>query len=396
VYAAIAEDDCSLSQVDFDAYLAESRTLALDEIRRFVRDDSPFGEVLYDLVMDYPLRPAKGLRPALCLATCRALGGSLSAALPSAAVLELYHNAFLIHDDVEDGSESRRGGRTLHAVHGASVAVNVGDAMLALAMEPLLDNVRLVGLGKALRVLQAVAQMARGTAEGQALELMWAREGASSLEDEEYVRLAESKTALYSFVTPITVGAILGGATPAQIEGLGEVGRRLGVAFQIQDDLLNLTGDEGAYGKERYGDLWEGKHTLALAHMLRHAPLDRRAQAESILRKRRALPRSAALGTVRALVERLAAEGEMSARARRELAEGLENVEPCDAKTLGDVEFLFEQMVAQGSIEHARRVSADYAREAAASFRCLSAELPASVHRQFLWSLIDFAVHRDW
>ena len=90
--------------------------------------------------MEYPLREAKGLRPALCIATCRALGGSLEAVLPSAAVLELYHNAFLIHDDVEDGSERRRGMPTLHRDHGAPIAINVGDAMLGLALSPLLDN----------------------------------------------------------------------------------------------------------------------------------------------------------------------------------------------------------------------------------------------------------------
>lgn len=308
--AALSETGPSLSQADFDGYLAESRSLVLDEVRRFVRD-SPFHDVLYDLVMDYPLRPAKGLRPALCLATCRALGGALSAALPSAAVLELYHNAFLIHDDVEDGSERRRGGPTLHSTHGAAIAINVGDAMLALAMGPLLENVRVVGLGRALRVLEAVTHMARRTAEGQALELIWAREGARSLDDAAYIGLAEHKTAVYSFVTPIKVGAILGGARATMIESLVEVGRLLGIAFQIQDDVLNLVADEGPYGKERYGNLWEGKHTLAVAHMLRTAPADRRARAETILRKTRPPLGSPPLNAVMELVEKLAGTGEI-------------------------------------------------------------------------------------
>ena len=86
--------------------------------------------MLFNLMLDYPLRDAKALRPALCIATCRALGGQLEEVLPSAAVLEFFHNAFLIHDDIEDQSELRRGAPTLHYAHGVPIAVNVGDAML--------------------------------------------------------------------------------------------------------------------------------------------------------------------------------------------------------------------------------------------------------------------------
>ena len=89
---------------------------------------------MYELVPTYPSRPGKGLRAALCLATCGALGGRLERALNSAVAVELFHNAFLIHDDVQDESESRRGGPTLHAEHGVGIAVNVGNAMNLLAL----------------------------------------------------------------------------------------------------------------------------------------------------------------------------------------------------------------------------------------------------------------------
>ena len=107
---------------DLTAYLDEARALVIDEIRRWIPEDDRFRDVLYAPLLDYPLRPAKALRPALCIATCRALGGSLEAVLPTAAVLELYHNAFLIHDDVEDGSEKRRDADTLHRAHGVPIA----------------------------------------------------------------------------------------------------------------------------------------------------------------------------------------------------------------------------------------------------------------------------------
>src|SRR5579862_5955466 len=97
----------SLTAEEINAYLTDCRELTLAEIRALLPRGTSCKSPLYDLVLDYPLRDAKALRPALCIAVCRCLGGNLDAVLRSAAVLELYHNAFLIHDDVEDGSEFR-------------------------------------------------------------------------------------------------------------------------------------------------------------------------------------------------------------------------------------------------------------------------------------------------
>src|SRR3954467_5622353 len=105
-------------------YLAECRPLVREEIERLIPRRGKH-RLLYELMLEYPLRDAKGLRPALCIAVCRALGGRLYDVIPTAAVLELYHNAFLVHDDVEDGSRLRRGKPTLHQVQGAPVAINV-------------------------------------------------------------------------------------------------------------------------------------------------------------------------------------------------------------------------------------------------------------------------------
>ncbi|MBK7976822.1 MAG: polyprenyl synthetase family protein [Deltaproteobacteria bacterium] len=238
-------------------------------------------------MLDYPLREAKALRPALCIATCRALGGQLAAVLPSAAMLELFHNAFLIHDDVEDDSELRRGAPTLHRAEGVPTAVNVGDGMLALALRPLLDNTRTVGLGKALRILELVARMARESAEGQAIELDWIRANAWDQRDADYFRMVHKKTGWYSFITPVLLGALVGGVEPARLARLGRFATLLGLAFQVQDDALNLDADETAYGKELAGDLWEGKRTLILLHALGAASPGERARAIGILAKRR-------------------------------------------------------------------------------------------------------------
>ena len=146
---------------------------------------------------DYPLRGGKAMRPALCIATCRALGGSVEAVLRSAAAIELYHNAFLVHDDIEDKSELRRAEPTLHRKYGVPIAVNVGDGMLALSMSSLLANTEIVGVGKALRVLEAISRMAQESAEGQMIELDWIARGSWVLTDESYVRMVYKKTTWY-------------------------------------------------------------------------------------------------------------------------------------------------------------------------------------------------------
>ena len=125
-------------------YLATCKEACDGEIARLYGPGERGSNGLYDLILDYPLRGGKALRPALSIAICLGLGGHLEAVLPTAATLELYHNAFLIHDDIEDGSWTRRGKPTLHIDHGIPIAVNVGDAMLSLSLQPLLDNVERV------------------------------------------------------------------------------------------------------------------------------------------------------------------------------------------------------------------------------------------------------------
>ena len=339
---------------DIGAYMADCRGLALDEIRRIMPPDHAHSGGLYCLMLDYPLRPAKALRPALCIAACRALGGHLEAVLPSAAVLELYHNAFLIHDDVEDGSEKRRREDTLHRIHGVPVAVNVGDGMLALTMQPLLDNMELIGLGRALRILEVVARMARESAEGQMMELDWIRASDWTPSDRDYVRMVYKKSAWYTFLTPLLVGAIAGGADRFFQQRLVRFATLLGVAFQIQDDVLNLVAEESDYGKEIDGDLWEGKHTLILIHAMRGAMPAERNRALECLRRPRA------------------------------------------EKTEEGVRFLRELIDRSGSIAYAWSTAALRAQHAATQIDGIVKDLAPSVHRDFLRGVADFVVGREW
>lgn len=377
-----------MSALDLAAYLAEARALAVAEIRRAVPRDDPHGAILYDLAMDYPLRAAKGLRPALCVAACRALGGSLEAVLPSAAVVELYHNAFLVHDDVEDGSEKRRDEATLHRRHGVPVAVNVGDAMLALTLGPLLDNMRTLDMGRALRVLQVVSRMARESAEGQAIELDWIRHARWDLADDDYLRMVDKKTGWYTFVAPVRIGAIVAGASREREDALARYAELLGAAFQIQDDALNLVGDEGAYGKEIAGDLWEGKHTLILLHAMRAAAGAERARARAILER----PRPTALDEGAAARLAAAFDAHAVAPAARAAVEAA--LRAPGARTEDDVRFLRACIDRAGSVAYAQGVAR---RRAAAAGEALAALgwLGPSVHREVLQALVDYVVARD-
>ncbi|MFV8749664.1 polyprenyl synthetase family protein [Nannocystaceae bacterium ST9] len=375
-------------------YMRACQSAVLDEIRKVIPSDSRARAQLYDLVLDYPLRPAKGIRPALCIATCRALGGRLESVLPSAATLELYHNAFLVHDDVEDESERRRDRATLHHEHGVAVAVNVGDAMLALSLQPLLDNMAVIGLGRAIHVLQLVARMARETAEGQAVELAWIRSNDWAHEDRDYVRMVYQKTAWYTFVAPMQIGAIVAGASDAQLRALGHVAVLLGIAFQIQDDLLNLEGNETAYGKEIGGDLWEGKHTLILTHALRTATPAEREQALQILAKRRPLRRELdALEALRRELHELADQGHLSEHAGRCLAAHHERQQYL-TKTEDDIRFLVDLIQRRGSLAHARDHARRRARKAGALLDACGTWLPDSTHRRFIEDIVAFVTQR--
>ncbi len=385
-----------------DAYLQDCRRLTLEEIKRHVPRDTRNTAGLYDLILDYPMRPAKALRPALCIGVCLGLGGHLDAALPSAAAFELFHNAFLVHDDVEDASLLRRHGPTLHSTHGVPIAVNVGDAMLAVAFAPLLDNVRVVGLGPALKILQSFARMARESAEGQMLELDWIRNRRWDLEDRDYLRMVHKKTGWYSFIAPIQVGAIAAGADRRTIDTLGRFAVTLGIAFQIQDDLLSLEGGEGTIGKDALGDLWEGKYTLALLHALRSLPEPERREAFAILALSRATPPDDGAppddSTDRArLFARLVNGAVPLSVGERAILEKALLGAPADNRTAADVRRLHELVTGRGgeSLLHARRIARRLAGRSMAVLDRGLKELPDSIHKLFLKELVEFVIHRS-
>jgi len=225
---------------------------------------------LYDPVAQFTSNVGKRHRPLICLLACEAVGGDPNLAWPAAAAIEHFHTAALIHDDIEDCSLMRRGEPCMHVREGDGIAINAGDLALSLVCGTVVADEGLDDAVK-LRVLAELVTMTTRTIEGQALDIGWARDGRFDLTVDDYLLMAKHKTAYYSGGVPLAVGAIIGGAAEEQVEVLREFGMAAGLAFQIQDDVLNLIGAKEATRKDFRSDITEGKRTLVAVHALQHA-----------------------------------------------------------------------------------------------------------------------------
>ena len=220
---------------------------------------------LYAPLKRYSENGGKRHRPLICFAACLAVGGDMRLATSAAAAIEHFHTAALIHDDIADEAELRRGEPCMHCTEGIGLAINAGDLALSLVNGTVVEDPDLDDHTK-VRVISELIEMTRRTIEGQALDIGWARDGRYDIAPEDYLVMATHKTAHYSGAVPLAVGAIIGGGTEEQVEALRSFGLDTGLAFQIQDDLLNLIGDAG--DKDFRSDITEGKRTLVAVHAL--------------------------------------------------------------------------------------------------------------------------------
>ncbi len=207
----------------FQRQLAAWRDLTLAEISGSLPLHEPRRH-LYDLVTAQLSRAGKGIRPALCIATAKAFGGKEANALPSAAALEMLHNAFLVHDDIEDGSELRRNHPTMVAEHGVPLAVNTGDAMNALSIRLLRRNLPLLGAPTAIRIYEEIDALLVESLEGQAMELGWIRDNDTRVGASDYLRMTLKKTCLYSFIHPMRIGALVADGERTDLDRFDQLG----------------------------------------------------------------------------------------------------------------------------------------------------------------------------
>lgn len=211
-------------------------------------------------------RGGKRFRPAMTFLACESVGGRRDEAVGAAAAVEVLHNMTLVHDDIEDRSELRRGKPCIHITYGVPTAINVGDAMLIKVFE--IANESAISQERCHRLVSRVAKRAYDITWGQAYEFnMWR---SKTVSEDDVIRLLRNKTGALTGLSTES-GAIAGGGTEGQIQLLGDFGETVGIGFQIIDDVLNVSGNVKEYGKEIGGDIREGKKTLLVAHLLRTA-----------------------------------------------------------------------------------------------------------------------------
>jgi geranylgeranyl diphosphate synthase type II len=254
----------------FLEFLKDHRQLIVDEIFRFIPRENEikpmkFGlDTHWKMVVDYPERGGKYVRPGLLLLSCMASGGAASDAMTTAAAMEISEDWLLIHDDLEDKSLERRGKPTLHIMYGDELAINAGDHLHLIMWKILMSNHKELGCEKACTIAEKMEDFLQTTCEGQYLELSWNKNG-HTISEEEYFEMVDRKTGWYTVIGPLQLGAIIAG-NEAALKPIEKLGRSLGRAFQIHDDWLNVF--SAKTGKELGGDILEGKRTLLLIHLL--------------------------------------------------------------------------------------------------------------------------------
>jgi octaprenyl-diphosphate synthase len=259
--------------------LADAPAMTLDEIRAVVRTDLASVDAmirarlksavpLVDQVAEHIIGGGgKRLRPLLCVLAGRACGIDDDKHIEAAVFIEFVHTATLLHDDVVDGSQKRRGRATANNIFGNQASVLVGDFVYSRAFQMMAT----VG---SQRVMEIMSDATNVIAEGEVLQLMNAHDPETT--EQRYLEVIYRKTGRL-FEAGAEVAGVLAGATVTQLAALARYGKHLGTAYQLIDDVLDYRSDPATRGKNLGDDLAEGKPTLPLLHALRHGNDEQRA-----------------------------------------------------------------------------------------------------------------------
>jgi len=338
--------------MDVRKVLKSKEALVNEAVLKMLPEKHEIPEIqkMYDMMRDYPKRGGKRLRPALILLATKMFGGKEGDALTTAAALELFHDWILIHDDIEDGSEVRRGQPCLHKKHGIELAINAGDAV-HVEMWKILINQKL-SQDKKDAILNAFGELLTGTPTGQAMEIDWVVNNKWNITEEDYFEMTKRKTALYTTAYPIYIGAIIAGKQEYKNQ-IFDFGEPFGKAFQIQDDVLDLTAEKEKFGKQKAGDIYEGKRTLMIIHLLSKMNEDEKKRFLEIMNKKR------------------------------------------EQKTQDEVNEILSLMEKYKSIDYARQKARALANKALEKFDKNFADIPDSESKHAIRALITFVIERD-
>jgi len=293
----------------------------------------------------YPQAGGKRLRPVMAMKVAQAVGGDPRDAVPFGCAVEIVHNFTLIHDDVMDNDEMRRGRPTMHKLYDVPTAIITGDALFAVAYK-VLSTTKVDG-ERLRRLVASLSDAVFLVAEGQQMDLDF--ENSSEVTTDAYMEMVEKKTAVL-FGCAAEGGAIIGGGSESQIKDMYEYARLLGIGFQIWDDVLGLTANQKVLGKPVGSDIRNGKRTLIVVHAM----------------------------------EALGPEGK---KRHAKVLEALGNEKATDEEVAAVIRLFMEI----GSLDHVKRLALDYAENAKKSL----SSLPDSEEKGFLSALVDFSVGRE-
>jgi len=253
----------------FDAHDVELR-LVEDKLREFFRSDAP----LIPLVGKYLLDSGgKRLRPLFLLSSARLAGYKGNDHITLSSIIELIHMASLLHDDVVDGAQIRRGKSAAHSVWGNQIVILVGDFLYSNALKIAVSF-------KNQRIMESLSEATTSMTEGEVFQLQ--KTADISITEDEYVKIISTKTGML-ISAACRIGAILGKAPRAEEDALAQFGLKSGTAFQMADDILDYMAAESELGKKLGKDLEEGKITLPLIHLIQAAQSEEVAEIKKIL-----------------------------------------------------------------------------------------------------------------
>jgi len=310
-------------------------------IQRYIENEKP--DNLIEASRQYPYAGGKRMRPAMVIVSAGAVGGNKEKAIPFAAAIEYIHNFTLIHDDLMDGDEMRRGMVTSHVKYGMPTAILAGDALFAKAFDIIagLD----VSSDVMRKVLKVTSVAVWDLARGQQMDVN--NENGEEVSMEEYIETIRLKTSVL-FAAGAAGGALIGGADDKTVEAVHSYAMSLGVAFQMFDDVLGIIGDPKVTGKSAGNDIRKGKSTVMVTHALKNI------SDPNVLKEFRSI-----LGDLKASEKKIQ-------RAR-------------------------DILDSTGSIKYAISLAEDYVKEAMAKLDIL----PESKDKEFMLALAEFAMKRE-
>lgn len=305
----------------------------------------------WEMVKDYPERKGKYLRPTLVILACEALGETKEKARKTAAAMQMSEEWILLLDDLMDNSTLRRGKPTHHRLYGIEHAALTVSVLQNITTSILLENEFILGHKKTLKILTEIDKMIMRTAQGQSFEMQWTKQQRFDLSEEDSLFMIDSKTSYYSIAGPLRLGALVAGASDSQLDLLSEFGIYLGRAFQLIDDILGVTSDFDGK-KQAGGDIYEGKFTILLCHLLKKLNESESSKVINILKK------------------------------------------PLDKKTQSEVEMIISLMYEKGSIEYGKKLANEYKERAYSMFGEKLSFLSNSHAGEKLKIVADFALNR--